>query len=64
MSKQCKVVLIRYPLSEYGDCQYQVAKTYNLLEPVVGVYISQVNIRELCADPTIEVEIEICGLKK
>lgn len=61
MSKQCKVFLIRRPLD---PIPYQVVKTQNLATPEVGVYATPDKVKELCADPTIEVEITICEVTR
>jgi hypothetical protein len=58
-----RVILRRWPRQEDG-IEYQVVKTYNLIEPVVGTYLDKVHVDDkLIQNQDIEVEIEICGLK-
>ena len=59
MNKQPKVFLIRYPLCENGF-PYHVTRTQNLIDPEVGIFLDTRRVKELCLDPTIEVEISIC----
>jgi hypothetical protein len=62
MSKQPRILLVRWPLVE--DFPFQVVRVCNLADPLVGTWISLAQVKELCADPTIEVEMDICGLGK